>query len=331
MRRGVPPFAVRVTGGPPIHEQGTDSAFVNGATVRMRHYIGVHTIDSGGIDMAARRAARGGATALQIFTAIPKYYGDKSSIRPERVARFRAALAETGIAPAQVLVHAAYVLNTATSDETKWSRAAAGLRKELERSTALGVGAFCFHPGAATDGDRASAVGRVARAITGALESVPGATRILVENTAGAGMTIGRTPAEIGAILDAVPRALRARTGYGLDTCHLFSAGHDLTASADAFKRILDDFESAAGEPPSFFHLNDSEGALGSNKDRHMLIGEGKIGRKPFEWLLQDRRSLGVPLILETPQEHPAIADDDPTPDPWDVRMIDLLRELEAG
>src|SRR6266446_3621312 len=287
MRRGVPPCAVRVTGGPPIHEQGTDSAFVNGATVRMRHYIGVHTIDSGGIDMAARRAARGGATALQIFTAIPKYYGDKSSIRPERVARFRAALAETGIAPAQVLVHAAYVLNTATSDETKWSRAAAGLRKELERSTALGVGAFCFHPGAATDGDRASAVGRVARAITGALESVPG--------------------------------ALRARTGYGLDTCHLFSAGHDLTASADAFKRILDDFESAAGEPPSFFHLNDSEGALGSNKDRHMLIGEGKIGRKPFEWLLQDRRSLGVPLILETPQEHPAIADDDPTPDPWDV------------
>src|SRR5207244_3835682 len=151
MRRGVPPFAVRVTGGPPIHEQGTDSAFVNGAIVRMRHYIGVHTIDGGGIDMASRRAARGGATALQIFTAIPKYYGDKSSIRPERVARFRAALAETGIAPAQVLVHAAYVLNTATSDETKWSRAAAGLRKELERSTALGVGAFCFHPGPATD------------------------------------------------------------------------------------------------------------------------------------------------------------------------------------
>jgi deoxyribonuclease-4 len=297
----------------------------------MKHHIGVHTIDTGGIDMAVRRAAGGGATALQIFTAIPKYYGDKSTIRPERVARFRAALAETVIAPAQVLVHAAYVLNTATSDEIKWSRAAAGLRKELERSTALGVGAICFHPGAATDGDRASALGRVARAITGALESVPGTTRILVENTAGAGMTIGRTPAEIGGILGAVPRALRGRTGYGLDTCHLFSSGLDITASAAAFENILDDFEAAAGEPPSFFHLNDSEGALGSNKDRHMLIGEGKIGRAPFEWLLQDRRSRGVPLILETPQQRLDIAQDDPSPDPWDVRMIELLRQLGAG
>src|SRR5438477_2709254 len=125
---------------------------------RMTHHFGIHAVDSGGIDMAARRSAAAGGTALQIFTAIPKYYGDKSSIRPERVARFRAALAETGIAPDQVLVHAAYVLNTATSDETKWSRAAAGLRKELERSTALGVGAICFHPGAATDGDRVLAV-----------------------------------------------------------------------------------------------------------------------------------------------------------------------------
>jgi deoxyribonuclease-4 len=297
----------------------------------MTHYIGAHTIDTGGIDMAARRAAGAGATALQIFTAIPKYYGDKSSIRPERVARFRAALTETEIAPARVLVHAAYVLNTATSDEDKWSRAAAGLRKELERSTALGVGAICFHPGAATDGDRASAVGRVARAITGALAVMPGTTRVLVENTAGAGMTIGRTPAEVGAILRAVPNELRARTGYGLDTCHLFSAGHDITASADAFKGILDDFEAAAGEPPSFFHLNDSEGGLGSNKDRHMLIGEGRIGRRPFEWLLHDARSEGVPLLLETPQERPDIAQDDASPDPWDVRMMALLRELGAG
>ena len=74
---------------------------------------------------------------------------------------------------------------------------------------------------------------------------------------------------------------------------------------------MLDAFEAAAGEPPSFFHLNDSEGALGSNKDRHMLIGEGKIGAEPFRWLLADRRSAGVPLILETPQERPDVAEDD--------------------
>ncbi|HEU5051415.1 MAG TPA: TIM barrel protein, partial [Gemmatimonadales bacterium] len=150
------------------------------------HLLGAHTIDNGGIDMAARRAAAAGMRALQIFTTIPKFYGDKASIRPERVARFRTALDGSGIAPAHVVAHAAYVLNTATHEEAKWTRAAAGLAKELERSSALGIGAVCFHPGAARDGDRAAAAARVARAITHALERVPGETRVLVENTAGA-------------------------------------------------------------------------------------------------------------------------------------------------
>jgi deoxyribonuclease-4 len=263
--------------------------------------------------------------ALQIFTAIPKYYGDKSSIRPERAARFRETLAEVGIAPEQVVVHAAYVLNTATTDEEKWGRASAGLKKELERSTALGVGGVCFHPGAATGGDRAEAVARVAKAMTSALEGVPGGTRLLVENTAGAGLTVGRTPDEVGAILAAIPAKLRARTGYGLDTCHLFASGHDITRSASALAELLDSFEAAAGMPPSFFHLNDSEGGLGSNKDRHLLLGEGRIGAEPFRWLLADRRSAGVPLILETPQQHYDIGEDDPSPDPYDVRMMALL------
>ncbi|MGH7580848.1 MAG: deoxyribonuclease IV, partial [Gemmatimonadales bacterium] len=98
----------------------------------MTRIFGSHTVDKGGIHMAALRAGRAGLKAVQIFTAIPKYYGDKTSIRPERVQRFRAALGQAGIEPANVLVHAAYVLNTATSDDEKWVRAAAGLRKELE-------------------------------------------------------------------------------------------------------------------------------------------------------------------------------------------------------
>jgi deoxyribonuclease-4 len=267
--------------------------------------------------------------ALQIFTAIPKYYGDKTSIRPERVQRFREALRRAGIDPANVLVHSAYVLNTATADEEKWGRAAAGLRKELERCTVLGVGALCFHPGAATGGDREAAVQRVSLAITRALEAIPGETRVLIENTAGAGLTVGKTPDEVGAMLDGVPPALRRRTGYGLDTCHLFSAGHDIRASQAAFTRILDQFEDAAGAPPAFFHLNDSEGPLGSNRDRHVLIGEGLIGVEPFRWLLHDRRSAGIPLILETPQQNYEIGEDDDSPDPYDVRMIELLRSLE--
>jgi deoxyribonuclease IV len=294
----------------------------------MTRFIGAHTVANGGIHMAAIRAGNAGMKALQIFTAPPQYYGDKASMKAERVQRFQAALGEVGISPEFVMVHAAYVLNTVTEDEIKSSRARAGLRKELERSTMLGVGSVCFHPGAATSGDRARAGERVAMAITEALDAVKGNTRLLVENTAGAGMTFGRTAAEVGAILQAVPARLRARTGYGLDTCHLFASGHDITCSAGDLERILDQFEETTGVPPSFFHLNDSEGALGSNKDRHVLVGEGKIGQEPFEWLLCDRRTQGIPLILETPQQNYDIADDDPSPDPYDVRMMERLTAL---
>lgn len=294
----------------------------------MAHFLGAHTVGKGGIHMAALRAGNAGMKALQIFTVPPQYYGDKASMRPERVERFRAALAQADIEPEHVVVHAAYVLNTATEDDTKLARARAGLRKELERSTALGVGSVCFHPGAATSGDRMAAAERVAQAITDALEAVTGGTRLLVENTAGAGMTFGRKAAEVGAILRAIPERQRSRTGYGLDTCHLLASGHDVTRSEGELTRVLDEFEEATGTTPSFFHLNDSEGALGSNKDRHVLIGDGKIGREPFEWLLRDRRAAGIPLILETPQQNYEPADDDPSPDPYDVRMMRLLSSM---
>jgi deoxyribonuclease IV len=290
------------------------------------HYFGAHTIDNGGIHMAARRAGTSGMKALQIFTAIPKYYGDKVSIKAERVERFRAALADAKIDPKFVIAHAAYVLNTATPDEEKSSRARGGLAKELERSSALGLGQICFHPGAATDDDREAAAERVAGAIVQALDHVPrSTTRVLVENTAGAGRTFAKTAAEVGAILRHVPKALRARTGYGLDTCHLFASGYDLTASPDAISKVLDEFEEEAGEPPGFMHLNDSEGALGSNKDRHVLIGDGHIGVEPFRRLFADKRSHGIPLVLETPQLNMEIADDNASPDPYDVQMMALL------
>ena len=292
--------------------------------------LGAHTIDNGGIHMPARRAGAAGMTALQVFSAVPKYYNEKVSVKPERAARFRAALDEAGIAPRNVVVHAAYVLNVGTPDAEKWTRASAGLAKELARSSALGAGAVCFHPGAATDGDREAAVERIARAIVAALEGVDGETRLLVENTAGAGNTIARSSEEVAAILALVPARLRPRTGYGLDTCHLFASGYDIAGSREQLTAILDEFEAACGERPAFFHLNDSEGALGSNKDRHVLIGDGAIGATAFEWLLQDRRARGVPLILETPQKDYDVADDDPSADEYDVRMMKLLRKMEG-
>jgi deoxyribonuclease IV len=292
------------------------------------HIFGSHTVDNGGIDMAVRRAANAGLSTLQCFTAIPKFYGDRSTIRTERVRRFQAALEETGIDPLNVVVHAAYVLNCATSEPEKWSRAAAGLAKEMERSSLLGVGGVCFHPGSATGGDPVDAAERVALAMTGALRAGDGPTRLLVENTAGAGRTFGRTAAEVGAILSRIPPELRPRAGYGLDTCHLFSSGYAIHESEDRLRAILDEFESATGEPPAFFHLNDSQGEFGSNRDRHVLLGEGGIGIEPFRWLLHDPRSEGIPLILETPQANYDVADDDPAADVNDLAMCRLLESL---
>jgi len=294
----------------------------------MTRYLGAHTISNGGIHMAVLRAGNAGMTAMQLFTAIPKFYGDKSTINPERVTRFKTALAKTKIKPANVVVHAAYVLSVATPEDDKWARASAGLTKEMERSSTLGVGAVCFHPGSAGSSDRSDSAKRIGKAITVALKTIESSTRLLVENTAGAGKTMGKTAQEVKEILDAVPSALRSRTGYGLDTCHLFCSGYDIKKSKQSFTAVLDEFEEVVGEPPSFFHLNDSATELGSNRDRHVLIGEGFIGKEPFGWLMQDRRSAGVPLILETPQQNYEIADDDDSPDPYDVKMMKLLEDL---
>jgi deoxyribonuclease-4 len=180
------------------------------------HYFGAHVQDDGGIDMAARRAGRAGMTALQVFTAVPKFYGDKATIRPERAQRFRQALADAALDPRRVMAHGAYVLNVASAEPEKWSRAAAGLAKELERATTLGLGGVCFHPGSAgKNGDRWEAVARVAEAMTRALESVSGDTMLWIENTAGAG---ARASASIRAT-SSRPGSTSASPGRHSSTC----------------------------------------------------------------------------------------------------------------
>jgi len=296
----------------------------------MSHYFGAHTIGTGGPHMAAARAGAAGMRALQIFSGMPQFYNEKASVKPEKAARFTAALAAAGIEKRHCIVHAAYVLNTASPEPEKYERAKLGLAKELERTTTYGILGFCFHPGSAGQSDPAGAVERVGDAMAFALAQVPDSSRILIENTAGAGRTMGRTPQEIAGMLARIPAESRARAGYGLDTCHLFASGHDFHSAPGKATELLDRFCDVIGEAPSFLHLNDSEGDFASNKDRHALIGEGKIGVDAFRWLLQDRRTQEIPLILETPQENPDIAEGDESADPWDVRMIALLQSLVA-
>lgn len=284
--------------------------------------------------MAIRRAAAAGAQAVQVFTAPPTYYNEKVAYKPPKVKTAHTVLAAVGLEPRALFVHAAYVLNTASPEEEKAQRAKHGLAKEFERTSALGAYGCCFHPGSAGDSAPEDAAVRSGQAILHALETVPetaAETRVLIENTAGAGKTMGRTPNEIAIMLSQVPAALRHRTGYGLDTCHLFAAGHPIHESAERLRAVLDEFERVIGEPPAFFHLNDSQHPFGSNKDRHALLGEGLIGAEPFRWLIADPRTRGVPCILETPSERKETAEDDATADPADARMVALLREFAAS
>lgn len=298
-----------------------------------KRILGVHPADDGGLPIAVQRAANAGARALQIFTAPPTYYNEKVTIKPDKAAKVHAALDAAGIARNHLMVHAAYVLNTASPEEPKAMRARAGLAKEFERSSVLGAWGCCFHPGSAGDSDTTDAAVRVGVTIRHAIESVPegSGTRVLIENTAGAGRTMGRTPEEIATMLAQVPRELRHRTGYGLDTCHLFAAGHDIHSSAAAQRRTLDEFVRVIGEPPAFFHLNDSQHPFASNKDRHALLGEGAIGAEPFRWLVRDPLAEGIPLILETPSERATVVEDDVSADPADARMIALLEGFLTG
>jgi len=298
------------------------------------HVIGVHPADEGGMPMAIRRAAAAGAQAVQVFTAPPTYYNEKVSYKPPKVKTAHNVLADVGLTPRAMFVHAAYVLNTASAEEEKAQRAKSGLAKEYERTSALGAYGCCFHPGSAGESAPEDAAVRVGKAILHAIESVPetaAATRVLIENTAGAGRTMGRTPEEIALMLAQVPKELRHRTGYGLDTCHLFAAGHPIHESAERLRAVLDEFERVIGEPPAFFHLNDSQHPYGSNKDRHALLGEGMIGAEPFRWLIADPRTRGVPCILETPSERKETAEDDATADPADARMVAMLKEFAAA
>ena len=265
-------------------------------------------------------------TALQVFTAIPKFYGDKSTIKPERVARFKAALAKTKIKPANVVVHAAYVLSVATPDDEKFARASAGLTKELERSSALGVGAVCFHPGSAGTSDRADSAKRIAKAITDALKTIESDTRLLVENTAGAGKTMGKTAQEVKrnslARAEVAERENRLRARH-LPPLLLGLRHHRIEAGIHrGARRIRGSHRRAAlllSPERQRRRARLEQGSARSHRGRAHWEAAVRVAdagpAQPSE----------IPLILETPQQNYEIADDDESPDPYDVKMMKLL------
>ena len=257
--------------------------------------VGAHVSPAGGLYRAVERGTALGARAIQIFNQSPRAWRP-TVYADEDVARFRAALAESEIGA--VLIHAVYLLNCASEDPEIRARTLASLTHSLRAGKAIGAQAVILHPGSAKTGPSAPAIERAGAVMREALaESEDCALHL--ENTAGAGGTLGRSFEELEALLAAAGRD--PRLGVCLDSCHLLASGYDIRTPARLTK-VLDECERTVGKGlVRSLHLNDSQTPLGSNRDRHANVGEGELGLAGARAFVNERRFAGLACVLETP------------------------------
>ena len=282
---------------------------------RGRDELGAHMSIAGGLHLALERGREVGCGAVQIFLKNQRQWAAKLLAAGE-VRAFRAARRATGVR--HVFAHSSYLINLGNPSPALWSQAVDAFTDELERAEALGLSCVVIHPGSHMGAGLEAGLARVTAALDESLARTAGyRVKVALENTAGAGNTIGRTFGELGALLERAARP--ERLGVCLDTCHLFAAGYDVRTAA-GYRRAMAECGATVGlKRVLAFHLNDAKAPLGSGLDRHENIGRGALGLVPFRLLLNDRRFARVPKVLETPKE----------PEPTaDLRNLAVLRKL---
>ena len=261
--------------------------------------LGAHMSVAGGMARAVERARAVEATALQVFVKTPSQWAARP-FGPTEAADYRKAASDAGLAE-HTLAHASYLINLGTPDATLWEKSIKAFSDELARCDALGIPWLVVHPGSHVGSGTAAGCARVAAALTRILDVRRGGAGVLLENTAGQGNTLGAHPEELAEILHGAGDD--DRVGVCFDTCHALAAGFDVRA-ADGYERTMMAYDGAFGlSRIRGIHLNDSQGDLGSHRDRHEHIGKGKVGLEGFRLLLNDRRFQDVPMVLETPKE----------------------------
>jgi deoxyribonuclease-4 len=282
--------------------------------------LGAHVSVSGGLHTAAERAAGIGSRWTQIFTKAPQQWAEPE-LGPEHCSAYRGACTEHGVVG--TTVHASYLINAASPQPALYERSVASLAAEYRRCVAIGAAHLVVHPGSATDGDRAAGLARNAAAVARVLRETDGETVLCLESTSGKGNVLGARLEELARLVaevEAHDLALAPRVGVCLDTCHLFAAGYDLR---DRYDEVMEEIDRTVGlSRVRVWHLNDSEGELGSTVDRHAWIGEGWIGLEGFARLVRDEAHRDVPMLLETPKRDDATASD--------RRNLAVLRELRG-
>ncbi len=257
-------------------------------------YIGAHLSSAGGIHTAVDRAEAVGAESLQVFTQSPRAWRPTNH-DPATFDRFRDRRAEVGLHG--VLCHALYLCNFAAPNDEVYEKSVAALRNTMQVAGAIGADAVVVHVGSHLGSGFEHGLERVLPAMEQVLELSTDETWLLMENSAGAGGTIGRSIDELATIYQRLDR--HPRLGVCLDSCHLYVSGVDVT-DAVALDALLDEVDSSIGlDRLRALHVNDSAAELGSNRDRHANIGEGLLGEE-LGVFLGNPRLQGLPAVLET-------------------------------
>ena len=270
--------------------------------------IGIHTSIEGDIARSLDIAKKLGCNAMQIFSSSPRMWPrpGRSLIPEADAARFRMRRRELALGP--IVIHANYLINLATTDPVGRVRTIQAFRDELLRGMSLGADYIVVHPGSAREGEPDKATHIVAEAIRQSARGLKmGDMRILLENTAGMGKSIGSKFEELAAIIKGAPEV---DLGLCIDTAHLFEAGYPIH-TAEGLEQTLARLELSVGLDRVFvIHVNDSKTPFGSRVDRHEHIGKGKIGLEAFRRilrhpLLSPERVAGRAFLLETPIDLP--------------------------
>jgi deoxyribonuclease-4 len=277
--------------------------------------FGAHVSSAGGIDTAIDRIEAMGGDCVQVFTQSPRMWRPTAH-KEESLERFRARRAEAGIGGA--VCHALYLCNLAAPDREIYKKSVAAMRATVDTACAIEADAVIFHVGSHLGAGFASGRRRVVAALKQILERCKGDTWLLMENSAGAGGTIGRSIAELALLVDALDG--HPRLGVCLDSCHLFVSGYDVTDAAvvDALVRELD--ASIGLDRLRALHVNDSAAPLGSNRDRHANMLDGVLGEGLGAFLAHPAFQ-GLAAYLEVP------GPENRGPDAGEIRK---LRNLHA-
>jgi deoxyribonuclease IV len=257
--------------------------------------IGAHVSPAGGVAKAVERGVDRGCHAIQIFNQNPRAWKPRE-YPPEEIEAFHAAMDGSDVDA--LLIHAVYLLNCATEDADMRAKTLTSLIASLRAGADLGAVGVVLHPGSAKQGEVGPAIARAGEVIREALAESDGCA-LHLENTAGTGGTLGRSFAELAALIDAA--GADERLGLCLDSCHLLASGYEVR-TPEGLDGTLAECEREIGlDRLHSLHLNDSQTPLGSNRDRHANVGEGEIGEEGCAVFLSEPRFEDLPCVLETP------------------------------